>query len=336
MSARTAAVLAAAAGVVLTLAQDVAPGWPGYHTWQYAAALAIAVTAVVGYVLEARRGSDGEIGRRLVLAMLGALVITAAGLLSGLLGPDTETVARAPGTVAPLPAVPGAAVFPVANPPDIVAGDASVTLRLRDGRSIEIAPGSGRFAGATALRLVPQTAAYVEARDPRGNHLTITQPTNPSFLSPVLLFTQSVPLAGKVVPSDSFAVPALHRQIKAFYFTKGALGAQHLGSLGADAAVLFAVDDDAGRLIPGAIGFAPSGRETPLGGLQLTATLGTYPALQTSAVPYPPALWFGAALCLIGIVYAVRWRVPPQAVDVVSGGRLRSSRTGDELRSKEI
>ncbi len=309
MSGRGAAVLAALFCIAAVVAQDIAPGWAGYHSWQYAAALGIAMTAVVGYLLEARAGRDGELGRRLLIALIGALVIAAAGLISGLLGPDTETVARAPGTVAPLPSVAGAAFFPLADPDDIARGKASITLRRRNGSVLEIAAGSGRFVGATALRLIPQTAAYVSGRDLRGNHLTITQPTNPSFLSPVLLFTQTVPIAGKNVPSDAFAAPAVHRQIKAFYFGKGALGAQHAGNLGP--AVLFAVDDDAGRLVPGAIGFATSDREVTLGGLRLKAFLGTYPALQMSAVPYPLALWIGAALCVIGSIYAAQLKFPP-------------------------
>ncbi len=304
MSARVTALCAASGCVVMVLAQDFVPGWPGYHSWQYAAALVIGMIAVIGYVQDARHGRDGETGRRLVIVLIGALVVTATGLISGLLGADTETVARAPGTVAPLPAVGAAAFFPLAGPQDIARGDEALTLRQRNGTSLAIEPGRGRFVGANVLRLVPQRAAFVTARDPRGNRLTVTQPTNPSFLSPVLLFPQSVPIAGKDVPSDAFATPAVHRQIKAFYFAKGTAGLQHGAALGSSAAILFAVDNDGGQLVPGAIGFAPSGHEVSLGGIRLQASLGTYPALEVSAVPYPPALWFGIALVLGGAAYA--------------------------------
>jgi hypothetical protein len=310
MSGRIAALCVAAGCLALVFAQDVAPGWAGYHTWQYAAALAIGMIAVFGYLQEARRGGDGEDGRRLVIPSIGVLVIGAAGLISGLLGPDTETVARAPGTVAPLPAVGAAAFFPLAGPDDIAHGDEALTLRQRNGTTLAIEPGRGRFVGANVLRLVPQRAAYVTARDPRGNHLTVTQPTNPSFLSPVLLFPQTVPIAGKDVPSDAFAAPAVHRQIKAFYFAKGVAGAQHGVDARQGAELLFAVDDDAGRLVPGAIGFAPSGHEVLLGGVRLQASLGTYPALEVSAVPYPLALWFGIALLLVGGAYAANLLTP--------------------------
>ncbi len=314
MSPRTVALAAALASIGLVLAQDAAPAWAGFHSWQYAATLALGAIAIGAYIGGARKGEDGAIGTRLIVAMTGALVIIAAGIASGLLGPDTETVARAPGTVAPLPDVGAAAFFPIADAAAIVRGDARVGLRRRNASALDIGPGERRYVGATALELVPQVAAYIEARNPRGERLTITQPTNPAFLSPVLLFVQQVPIAGKMLPADTFATPALHRQIKAFYFAKGASGAapaSHGGS-GKTAAVLFAVDDDNGRLQPGGIGFAPSGSTVDLGGLRLRPTVGTYPALVVSAVPYPLALWIGGALFIGGLGFA-RSLVPIKA-----------------------
>jgi hypothetical protein len=313
-SGNTALALAAAAvGIALVFAQDVAPAWTGYHTWQYSAALAIAAVAVGGYALGARKGEDGEIGLRLTFAMTGALVIIAAGIASGLLGPDTETVQRAPGTVAPLPDVGAAAFFPVAGPASIASGDTSVSLRRRNASSFDIAAGGRQFVGATVVESVPKPAAYVEARDPAGAHLTITQPTNPSFLSPVLLFPQEVPLANAVLPADAFATPALHRQIKAFYFSKSASTAARNHGIAGREALLFAVDDDSGRLVPGGIGFATSGQAVELGGVRLRPTLGTYPALVISAVPYPPALWLGGVLFFAGLGYGF-FRGAPKAV----------------------
>ena len=309
MSGRNVALLSAAACLALVFAQDAWPEWAGFHTWQYAAALAIGMTAIAGYALGARRGADGEIGMRLVVAMIGALVIAAAGFTAGLLGPDTEIVARAPGTVAPLPDVRAAAFFPVADATGVVRGDARVVLRRRNGTSLDLGPGERRFVGAASLRILEQTAVYVEARDVHGNHLTITQPTNPAFLSPVMLFPTSVPLAGRDRPVDAFAVPPAHRQVKIFYLAAGSLpGAMHGTSTGA--AVLFAVDDDNGRPIPGGIGFAASGREVTLGGLRLRASAGAYPALEVSAVPLPLALWFGAAFLVAGLAYAYLLRPP--------------------------
>lgn len=320
MSPRIVAALAAVVSITLVLVQYLAPQWAGFHTWQYSAALAIAGTAVGAYALGARRGEDGERGARLAISALGTLVIIVAGIASGLLGPDSQVIARAPGTVAPLGDVGAAAFFPIADPAAIARGDGHVLLRRRGAAEIDIAPGQRRFVGATAIELVPKIAAYVEARTQAGQHLTITQPTNSAFLSPVLLFSSEVAIAGKTLPSDAFAVPALHRQIKAFYFAKGAPGAAasaHGQAVGG-ASLLFAVDDDGGRLVPGGIGFAASGQQVDLGGLALRATLGTYPALAISAVPVPQALWVGAVLILGGLGLAFT-RIPANVTQRTSG-----------------
>jgi hypothetical protein len=306
MSPRFVGVLAALASVVGVLAQDVAPQWTGFHTWQYVATLGIGAVAIGGYALAGRRGEDGMVGARLVVAMVGALVVIAAGIASGLLGPDTEIVSRAPGTVAPLGDVGAAAFFPIADAAAIARGDGHVLLQRRGAGPIDVSPGERRFVGATVVELVPRAAAYVEARTTTGDHLTITQPTNPAFLSPVLLFTQQIALAGKMLPADTFAIPALHRQVKAFYFASGApgaTGAAHGQPTGA-ASVLFAVDDDDGRLVSGGIGFAPAGQSVDLGGLRLRATLGSYPTLAISAVPLTPALVLGCALLVAGFAWA--------------------------------
>ncbi len=311
MSPRAVGLIAAIASVASVLAQDVAPQWSGFHTWQYAAMLALGAVAIGGYALAGRRGEDGTTGARLVVAMVGALVVIAAGVASGLLGPDTEIVSRAPGTVAPLGDVGAAAFFPIADAAAIARGDGHVLLRRRGADPTDVAPGARRFVGATEVELTPRTAAYVEARTTKGDHLTMTQPTNPAFLSPVLLFTQQIALAGKMLPADSFAIPALHRQVKAFYFASGApgaTGAAHGQPAGA-ASVLFAVDDDDGRLVPGGIGFAPAGESVDLGGLRLRATLGTYPALAISAVPLTPALLLGCALLVAGLAWSF-WPTP--------------------------
>jgi len=306
VSSRLVATFVAVASVALVFAQDVVPQWPGFHSWQYAATLVLAATVVASYALAGRRGEEGETGARLVVAMMGTLIVIAAGLAAGLLGPDSDLVARAPGTVAPLGDVGAAAFFPIADGPAIARGDAHVLLRRRGADQIDVAPGQRRFVGATAVELVPRTAAYIDVRTLAGEHLTITQPTNAAFLSPVLLFAQQVAIAGKTMPADAFAIPARHRQVKAFYFATGSPGAAASahGQLGSAPSVLFAVDDDDGRLVPGGIGFAPSGRSVALGGLRLRATLGTYPAIAVSAVPLPPALWLGTLLALGGFGYA--------------------------------
>lgn len=288
------AIAVSVAGIALVVAQDVYPTWAGYHAWPYAASLAIVAALVLG----AFRGA----GTGPTIAMLGTLVIVAAGFGSGLLGPDTEIVARAPGTVAPIPDAGAAAFFPDAQAPDIARGDSRVLIRRKDGGSFDLGLGERKYVGATEIALEPRLAAYVEARDQAGRHLTITQPTNPTFLSPVMLFTQRVSVAGKLLPADAFAAPALHRQIKVFYFSKDDSQAGKMHGVAGVSSLLFAVDDgDTGKLVSGGIGFARSGDATNLGGIRLRGTIGSYPAIVISAVPYGPALLFGAVLVFGGL-----------------------------------
>ena len=301
MRERSAAPVCAFTAILLVLAQDLYPQWAGFHTWEYATALALLSLPIAGYALARRRRDRGASGSQLGAAMLGALVIIAAGIGSGLLGPDTEIVERQPGSVAVLPDVAAVAFFPTADARDVARGDIRIVLRRRTGAPLDIGLGERRYVGATELQLVPRTAAYIEARDVRGDRLTITQPTNPAFLSPVLLFGQQVTIAGKALPADAFATPAVRRQIKAFYFSKAdSLIAQARGMAGYES-LLFAVDDDAGHAIPGGIGFARSGGTIELGGVRLSPTIGSYPSLAVSAVPYPAALAVGGLLYLGGL-----------------------------------
>ena len=304
MNGRIAAIAAAAAIVSGVLAQVAFPGWHGFHVWQYAAALVIAATIVVAYVREARRGDDGDLGRRAIVPFIGALVLAIAGLASGLLGPDVDTVSRAPGIVAPLPGIGVAAFFPIADAATIENGSASIELRRRGGPSVVLGPSGRTILGASSIRSFEKTAAYVDARDAAGNHLTITQPTNPSFLSPILFFPQTLAVAGKVLPTDAFAVPAARRQVKAFFIAKGDAAIAHAHGIAGRASVLFVVDDDTGHLVPGAIGIAPSGTEVRVGGLRLRAAVGEYPALEIASIPPPIAVGIGLAIVLAGLAYA--------------------------------
>jgi hypothetical protein len=293
------------AGITLVLVQEAVPTWGGFHDWPYAASLALVGMALLGALRGAESGP--------AIVTLGSLVIVAAGLGSGLLGPDSETISRAPGTVAPIPELGAAAFFPDAGATQIARGDEAVVLRRRDGAEVTLGPGQRRYWGAVEIALQPHLAAYLEARDAAGRHLTITQPTNAAFLSPIVLFPQKIAIAGKVLPADAFAAPALHREIKVFYFSKeDARTSAHVRS-GAPA-LLFAVDDaDSGRLVPGGIGIARSGETAVLGGLHLRGTIGTYPEIVISAVPYEPALLAGLLLIASGTAFAF-WKSAPRHI----------------------
>ncbi len=305
MSHRAFAISVATIAMALVFAQLFVPSWAGFHTWQYAAALALCAIGLFGYINAARKRQDGETGNRLIVTMIGALVTIGAGIASGLLGPDSETVSRAPATVAPLPDVKAAAFFPNADAATIQRGDARVVLRRRNGSNVELAPGAPRFFGTTAIEQRPQTVAYIDATDLQGNHLTITQPTNPAFLSPILFFPQNLEIANRMLPADTFNTPAVHRQIKAFLFSAAATkNSKFHGVDPGLPAVLFAVDNDSGDLVPGGIGFVQGDTALELGGVRLRATIGTYPTLVISAIPAPLALWLGGLCFLGGLIFA--------------------------------
>jgi len=290
----------AAACLALVAAQYVWPAWLGFHTWQYALALVLAVVPVARHLLAARRRT----GRRwagFAIALAGALIVAIAGLASGVLGPDTQTVARAPGTVAPLPDLGAAAFFPNVDAPALARADARIVLRRRNARDLEVGSGERLYFGAAALTTEFQTAVYVEGRNLRGERITVTQPVGAAFLSPILLFPERVTIAGQALPADTFAAPAVHRQVRAFYFSKDASRRSHRAP--DRDAVLFAVDDESGKPVARSIAFAVSGQEVELGGLRLRPTLGRYPALVVSAVPYPAAVWLGGLLFAGGLAY---------------------------------
>ncbi len=304
MSRRAAALIAAAASSALVAAQVTVPRWSGFHTWEFAATLAVLIWVLGSYALALRKRPDGEDAARYIVAIIGFLIIAAAGLIDGLLGPDSELVQRAPGAVAVIPQARIAAFFPAVDAMAVKRGAVGITLRRQGGAALHLAPGGRTYLGATVLDAVPRVAAYVEGEDRAGDHLTVTQPTNPAFLSPVALFSQAVPIAGGTVPAESFAVPARHRTLKVFYFAGGSIPGLQARGFGNGAVVLFAVDDERGALVPGGIAAAANQRFVTVGDLELRATLGTYPALAVSSIPSPALLWLGGALSLGGLLYA--------------------------------
>src|SRR6266700_8270359 len=127
--------LASALLVVAVLAQDVVPTWTGFHDWRYAVLLVALATGPLGYIRFACKGGDGELGGRCAIALVGALLIGVAGAACGLLGPDSVSLARAPGTVVPLPDLGAAVFFPTVDADGIRNGDAVLLLRRRGGQS---------------------------------------------------------------------------------------------------------------------------------------------------------------------------------------------------------
>ncbi|MBV8645258.1 MAG: hypothetical protein JO225_15235 [Candidatus Eremiobacteraeota bacterium] len=307
MSARIAVVAIALFAIALVLAQDVAPATPLYHTWQYALALFIALAVVVFYANGARRGDDGAVGRRLLVALAGAAIVDVAGLASGLLGPDTASIIGTPGTVTPILTLGAAAFFAPADADAIARGASGITLRRRSAPEIALAPGNRRVVGDSLLYLDPRPAAFVDVFDEHRKHLTVTQPSNTSFLSPVLLFRDHQRIGTLDVPFDTFAAPARHVSVHALYFTPSDLAQfGHASAPGLDrtrpALVLTAADEDGHPL---GITLAGSGQTVILGPVHVRVTIGSYPALAVAAAPPTWALILGCVLFVAGLAWSV-------------------------------
>jgi hypothetical protein len=302
VSDRVTALVFALAAIGLTLAQDVLPGRDWYHGWQYATILAVAIAALARYAWRAGGGSDGRAGRRLVPAILGAIAVALAGLLSGLIGPDTVTVIGTPGTVTPVPDAGVAAFFSPVDPAQLARGDATVTLRRPDAAAIEVGARPVPIGLAVAYTQL-RPAAYVVVRDAAGNRLTLTQPNNPVFLSPVMLFRQTQQIHDRTFPLDEFAVPAAHRLVHVLYATSADLAAfgRDAAASGVAGAIL-AVTDDAGA--QRGIAMAASGSPVAVGGLRVTVTLGAYPVLELASAPQPAATLGGLLVFLAGCAWA--------------------------------
>jgi len=291
-------IVAALAAIVLAGVQLALPGQAVYHAGWYnvlLAALAIVTLAAARRWTRSARSARRKIAAAVVAA--GAAIAGFAGVASGLLAPDNQTYVGAPGQRIRVESL-GALLFPLAA--DSTATDA-VTLERPLHAAVSIGE-RGRYAGNFVLRTQPRSVVYVEARDLRGNRLTVTQPSGTAFLSPVLMMQHRQTIAGLDLPYDSFNVPAARRIVKAVMFTPAqAAMFAHGAGIGASA-VLFAVDDDRERPLPHAIALSVAGEEVRAGGLRLRGVVASYPAAEVVAAPNLPATALGVLLVLGGLV----------------------------------
>jgi hypothetical protein len=296
VSALVVTALLVIAGVIVQLA---IPGRGIYHAGWYNVALAALAILTVIAARRRFRGASAARSRAAVVALTaGTVIVAIAGVASGLLGPDDQTIVGSPGQQVRVEGL-GVLAFPFAGSS---AGVPDVTLErpLRTGMPIGA---RARNAGNFVLRGVPRDVAYVEARDPRGGRLTVTQPLGAVFLSPVLLMQHRQNIAGLDLPFDSFNVPAARRVVKAVLFTPGqAAMLLHGRSRAGDPAILFAVDDENERLLPHAIAVSSGGRPVLVGGLLLRGTVQPYPAVEVVSSPNLIATALGSVLAIVGIV----------------------------------
>jgi len=284
----TAATVAGAFVVIGVAAQILAPGQPLYHTGWYNVALA----ALAVYTALAMR--------RLPLIAFGIAVLGFAGVASGLLGPDTRMVIGAPGASVRVDEAGGTLVFPLAQ------ADASPVMLQRGASTQPI--GARRFTATALLSSVPRNVVAIAAFDPRGAHLTITQPTGSAFLSPVLLMENTQTIDGLDLPYDAFAVPAAHRIVRAVLFSQAQAASLPALAAAHGPVILFDLEDDTGASIPHGIGIAPDSGSVVLGGLRLQPHVLTYPAIQVISIPDLAVVAAGCLAILIGALLTQRAR----------------------------
>jgi hypothetical protein len=285
-----------ACSVAMTLAQDAVPGRPLYHYGWYNA-IDAALFIVAAMQLRSLRKTYPARISGLAVAAFGAAIIVFAGVASGLMGPDTHTVVGAPGASVRDDDAGGSFAFPLQG----------TNVRFERGRSVLTVDGGRRYTGGFIFWQQPRTVVAVTAADPKGNHLTITQPTNPSFLSPVLLMQQTTTIAGMDVRFDSFSVPAVARSVRAVLFSAEQAAQLHSAAIvPGQPVVLFSVTDQQDRAVPNGIGVVAPGTQRLIGGLLLGASVQTYPAIAVASAPYLPVLVLGVLLFIAGVVMSAR------------------------------
>jgi hypothetical protein len=299
LSATIATTLAIVAAVVVELA---IPGKTVYHAGWYNVVLAgLAIVALAAGRRQLRRTPDARRRLPVIAMMAGAGIVALAGVASGLLAPDDQTFVGAPGQRLRVESL-GALRFPLASGENARSGAVMLERPLHAAVRIGERP---FYAGNFVLRATPRDVVYVEARDLRGNRLTVTQPSGSVFLSPALLMQHRQTIAGMDLPFDSFSVPAAQRVVRVVLFTASqAAMLPRAGAAPGEPAVLFAVDDENQRPLAHAIALSAGGRSVRAGGLLLLGNVIRYPAVAVAATPNLVATAFGAVLVLGGLIAA--------------------------------
>ena len=290
--------------VAAAILEIAVPGRSLYHAGWFNVTLVALGIIVIALGRSVLAGARGSIASGAVAAIaLGGVIAAVATAASGLLSPDNRTVVGAPGQRVRVDELGASLVFPpaTATAESAALGDVLIDRTGRAPASL----GRGRLAGAFALRPQSRTVVFVDARNLRGAHLTVTQPSGAVFLSPVLLMQQHQTIAGFDVPFDTFAVPAAHRLVRAVLFTPQQAALMHGLEGGTGAAVLFAVDDESDRPLPRGVDAVRNGAAVGIDGLLLRPFVFEFPAVEIVSIPPLPAAIAAAVLVLGGLLLAV-------------------------------
>lgn len=255
----------------MTIVQEIVPGRPTYHYgWYNALEAALVIVALYGI----RKRAAGE-----QLAGAGTVLVVLAGVAAGLMGPDTQTIVGAPGATIATQEY-GAIRFPL------------------DAGSIP----ARRYGLQAIFSAVPREVVHVTASDAQGNHLTLTQPSGSTFLSPVLLMQQTAEIAGRTLRTDEFSLPALARSVKAVYFSPAQIaGMRPPGIAPGSAAVLFDMTDSKGRSIAHGLNLIASGTQGNVAGIVLRPDVEEFPAIEAASAPLLPLVAIGLLVFAAGV-----------------------------------
>lgn len=286
----------------MVIAQDVNPGAAVYHGGWYNA-LDVALFVLAAWRLRALQKKRPQAFTGLAIAAFGGAIVVLAGAASGLMGPDTHTVIGAPGASVRDDDAGGSFTFPLkGNTIDFSSGRSSVSIG-----------GGRRYWGGFIFQEQPRTVLDVDAGDAHGNHLTITQPTNASFLSPVLLLQQRATINGMDVAVDAFSVPAASRNVKVVFFTAAQAAQMPSAPVIGQPAILFAVADSRDKVLANGFGLVAPGVTKKIAGLTLSATVTSFPAVVVASAPYWPVLLLGLLLVVAGALRAAGLKTPSRS-----------------------
>jgi hypothetical protein len=281
----------------VALLEVLVPGhdYPYHAGWFNIAIVAVWVLAAWRARVPLRKSSLGGLARAGIAVVLAGSGIAAVGTVaSGLLGPDARTQIGAPGQRIQVPESGDWLSFP------LLGSLWQTSVLVQHGRA-NIPIDHPRQVGALVYRPVSRTVVSISVSDQHGNSLTVTQPEGTSFLSPVLLMTQTQNISGLDLPFDGFSVPAAKRNVKAVLFSAQAAAAMRELPPNSGPAVLFAVDDERGQPLPHGIAIATDGNPVRVAGLVLNPAIFQYDAIQIVSAPPAIPVWIGTVLTLAGI-----------------------------------
>ena len=291
MQAQWIALLVAIAVDVLATVAERQPFSAAIHHWEYTLAVALAIIALAvlatGFLRSPRLSS-----RASLLAALGGIVTGVAFVAAELLAGPPQRVNAAPGQAVQLahsssitlafPAVQSTSLGPDVPVAMIALSTPRGQIALKPGDSIRI--------HSFVVRCDDWPAAYVTATSSAGQPETVTQPTGVAFVSPVLQFPS---LDSDGLPLDSFAVPALHRQVDLKYYPG-------LPSRGIDIPfVQLQIKEENGAAL--FEGVAVSGHPLTRAGMTLLFSLGRYPIASVAGSPDPLLYAAGCIVTVIGL-----------------------------------